>query len=327
MSMKTPGTDSFFRAPALLASLSLCAGVTAAQHVAAQQTHDAFQNAVLLSQSYRIMPNVTYNTASGKDQKLDLYLPTRAAGPVPLVVHIHGGGWVAADKESAAMAVLPYLQMGYAVANVEYRLAKDALAPAALEDTVCALAYLGRNAQNLKLDVNKIVVTGDSAGGHLALMTGMLPQDTPFVNQCAWAGSSWSGPYPSPLPKVAAVVNWYGITDVADMLEGPNIRSYAVGWFGQLPGKMELARTLSPIRHARANGPAVLTIHGDNDGLVPHAHGVKLKQLMDQAGQPNRLLTVPGGGHGGFTPEQQLTVWKGIREFLRERGLLPAAAR
>jgi acetyl esterase/lipase len=319
-------STSLYRLPTLLATFGLATALTWSQPAGAQQAHDAYQHAVLLSQSYRIQPNLTYGTASGKEQKLDLYLPTRATGPLPLVVLIHGGGWVAGEKEGMAMEALPYLQLGYAVANVEYRLAKDALAPAAVEDTVCALQWLGQNAQRFKLDVSKVIVTGGSAGGHLALMTGMVPQDTPFLNQCAWNGSTWAGPYTSGLPKVAAVINWFGITDVADMVEGPNIRSYAVGWFGQLGGRMELARTLSPIRYARRDGPAVLTIHGDADTVVPTAHGLKLKQVLDAAGQPNRLLTVPGGGHGGFTAEQQLTAWNAIRDFLRERNLLPATA-
>lgn len=88
------------------------------------------------------------------------------------------------------------------------------------------------------------------------------------------------------------------------MLQGPNIRSYAVGWFGSLPGRAALARELSPLSHVRAGGPAVFTIHGDADKLVPYAHGVRLKSALDKAGVSNVLHTVKGGGHGGFSPEQ-----------------------
>ncbi|MES2320119.1 MAG: prolyl oligopeptidase family serine peptidase [Pseudomonadota bacterium] len=118
------------------------------------------------------------------------------------------------------------------------------------------------------------------------------------------------------------MVNWFGITDVPDMLQGPNIRSYALSWFGSSPQRMTLARELSPVSHARKDGPAVLTIHGDADTLVPYAHAQRLKQAMDKAGQKNQLLTVKGGGHGDFSAAQQLANCEAIRAFLRERGLI-----
>lgn len=287
----------------------------------AQGADDGFRNAVLLARGHYVNANQTYHVASGRELKLDLYLPAGARTAVPVVMMIHGGGWVLGTRESNSLNVLPYLQMGYAVVNIEYRLAKSAPAPAAVEDTLCALQWIGRNAQRYKFDVNKVVVSGDSAGGHLALATGMLPSDSPFTNQCASAEPTWSGPYKNTAPKVAAVINWFGITDVADMLQGPNIRSYAVSWFGAMPERMELARKLSPVAYARADGPAVLTIHGDADPLVPHAHAVRLHKELDKAGAKNQLLTIKGGGHGGFSAEQQVQAFETIRTFLRGLGM------
>jgi acetyl esterase/lipase len=284
---------------------------------------DAFGGAVALAGSFRVVGNQTYATANGRDLKLDLYLPNDAAAAIPVVMLIHGGGWVIDTRESASLEALPYMQMGYAVVNIDYRLAKEALAPAAVEDSLCALQWIGRNAKRFKFDLSKVVVTGASAGGHLALATGMLPADSQFANQCASNEPTWSGPYANPAPKVAAIVNWFGITDVADMLQGPNTRSYAVSWFGSINERMALARSLSPIGYARAGGPPVLTIHGDNDPLVPYAHATRLKQALDKAGQKNRLITVKGGGHGGFTAAQQLANFEAIRAFLREQGLNP----
>lgn len=284
---------------------------------------DAFASAVMLGDSYNMVSNQTYLTASGRDLKLDLFVPAKAAAPVPVIMVIHGGGWVLGTRESASLRSLPYMQMGFAVVNIEYRLARTALAPAAVEDALCALQWIGRNAKRYKFDLSKVVVTGDSAGGHLALAAAMIPSDSPYTNQCASTEPTWSGPYANAAPKVAAVVNWFGITDMADMLQGPNVRSYAVSWFGSMPDRMDLARKLSPLSYVRAGGPAVLTIHGDADPLVPHAHAVRLKQAMDKAGQKNQLLTIKGGGHGGFTAEQQLANFQAIRSFLRERGMIP----
>ncbi|RLM49081.1 alpha/beta hydrolase, partial [Halobellus sp. Atlit-31R] len=159
----------------------------------------------------------------------------------------------------------------------------SAPAPAAVEDTLCALQRVGRNATRYNFDLSKVVTTGNSAGGHLALTTAMIPGDSPFTNQCAANEPTWAGPYQNPAPKVAAVVNWFGITDVADMLQGPNVRSYAVAWFGSMPERLQLARALSPLSYVRAGSPPVFTVHGDADPLVPYAHAVRLKAALDQA--------------------------------------------
>lgn len=311
----------------LLAAAFTCASSLAQDGAAPDSAAQGpFHTAVLLSHEMAVEPNITYLRASGQELKLDVYRPWRdSTARLPVVLNFHGGGWVAGNRESRALAALPYLQMGFAVVNVQYRLANVALAPAAVEDTLCALQWVGRNAERYRFDLERVVTTGDSAGGHLALATAMIPADSPFANQCAFTEGSWSGPYKNAAPKVKAVVNWYGITDVADMLQGPNIRSYAVGWFGSLPGRAALARELSPLTHVRRGGPAVFTIHGDADKLVPYAHGVRLKSALDKAGVSNVLHTVAGGGHGGFSLEQQVAIFSEIQAFLRRQEIIPAA--
>src|SRR5205807_3401043 len=147
-------------------------------------------------------------------------------------MHIHGGGWVVGAKESEMFNILPYLALGFASVNVEYRLGGAASAPAAVEDCRCALRWIIRNAERYKFDVNRIVVTGMSAGGHLSLMTGMLPASAGFDRHCAGGEERWTG-FDRREPKVAAIISWFGITDVRDMLDdAPNPRSYAVEWIG-----------------------------------------------------------------------------------------------
>jgi acetyl esterase/lipase len=292
--------------------------------VHAQATDDAFKSAVMLGHGFWPYPNQTYLTASGRDLKVDVIAPARAKAPVPVMIYFHGGGWVAGARENRMLLALPYLQLGFAVVNVEYRLSKTALAPAAVEDALCALQWVGRNAKKFSFDVSKVVASGDSAGGHLALATAMLPSDSPFTNQCAATETSWSGPYTNSAPKVAAVVNWFGITDLADMLQGPNIRSYAVSWFGSQSNRMELARGLSPIHLVQATTPPVLTVHGDADKLVPYAHARRLHAALDKAGVKNQLHTIKGGDHGDFTAEQQLQAYEAARAFLQGLGIVPA---
>ena len=130
--------------------------------------------------TYQVLPNITYGVASNVDLKLDLYLPRGERKPTPTLVYFHGGGWVEGRKENASLLLMPYLAMGWAVVNVEYRLGRVALAPAALEDTRCALRWVHKMAAQYKLDANALVVAGDSAGGHLALASAMLPVGSAF---------------------------------------------------------------------------------------------------------------------------------------------------
>jgi len=294
---------------------------TAASGLALGQLSDGERAAVLLSR-YEVVPNITYTTQSNTDLKLDLYLPPHEPGapPCPAVIVIHGGGWIAGTKEQSQLEVLPYLEMGYAAVNVEYRLARSALAPAAVEDCRCALRWVLRNAKRYNLDPNRIVLTGGSAGGHLALITGMLPASAGLDRECVTADDTgWSDAGSQGEMKVAAIVNWFGITDVPAMLEGPETHGYAVQWFASLPNREEVARRVSPLTYVRAGLPAVFSVHGDRDTLVPYAQAERLHAALTRAGVPNRLLTIPGGGHGGFTAEQVTAAFAAIKGFLVAR--------
>jgi acetyl esterase/lipase len=259
---------------------------------------------------FRIVPNITYLTANNFEAKLDVYTPT-SPGPHPTVLHIHGGGWVGGTKESVVLRALPWLEMGFAVVNATYRLARVSEAPAAVEDCRCALRWIVQNAKEYNFDPARIVVTGYSAGGHLALTTGMLPVSAGLDRQCP-------GPQE---PRVAAIVNWFGITDVADLLDGANMRTYAVGWLGSRLDRVEAARRVSPLTLVRKDLPPILTIHGDADPVVPYQHATRLHAALQQAGATTELVTIPGGRHGGFPAPEQIRAIDAMRAFLARHGL------
>ena len=287
-----------------LLGLALCAAAHAQLSPSASFATHALND-------YQIFPNLTYITASGVDVKLDIYQRRGVTAPQPTLVFLHGGFWAAGSKDAALMSLLPWFEMGWNVVNVEYRLARVALAPAALEDCLCALRFLNNNAKTYFIDTSKIVVSGESAGGHLALSLGIIPETAGFDRECAGA----------PLPKVAAVINWYGVSDVNDVVDGPHRANLAMQWMGSLPNRDELARKVSPLTYVRAGLPPVLTIHGDADTTVPYPQAVKLHEALGKAGVPNQLLTIPGGKHGGFTPDQRTRIFLTIREFLAKNGL------
>lgn len=278
---------------------------------AAAQLSPSADWAAHASNQYQTFPNLTYGTASNVELKLDIYKRRDTTGPQPTIIYMHGGFWAAGAKEGAIMTLMPWFEMGWNVVNVEYRLARVALAPAAVEDCLCALRFVGNQAKTYDIDTNRIVVTGESAGGHLALSLGMIPDTAGLDRQCAGAV----------LPKVAAVINWFGITDVYDVIEGPHRANAAMQWFGSLPNREEIARRVSPLTYVRSGLPPILTIHGDADTTVPYAHAVQLHAALTKAGVTNQLLTVPGGRHGNFTPAERTKIYTTIREFLAKNGL------
>ena len=271
--------------------------------------------AATLFKNYRVHPDITYLTAGNWQAELDLYQPTSVSEPAPTLVYFHGGGWYTGDKDEPILRLLPYLEMGWAVVNVEYRLSRVSLAPAAVEDCRCALRWVLDHAGDYNLDPDRIVVSGHSAGGHLALTTGMLTAAAGLDYRCIGRGE----------PKVAAIINWYGITDVLDLIQGDKVQSYALRWLGIRPDRESLATRVSPLTYVRPGLPPILTVHGENDPLVPYQQAVRLHRALNEVGVPNRLVTIPKGPHGPFSPEETLRAHTIISEFLEQHGLTRVA--
>jgi acetyl esterase/lipase len=267
--------------------------------------------AVHAANEYQIFPNLTYLTASNFEAKLDIYKRRDTTGPQPTVIYFHGGFWAAGTKEGSVMSLVPWFEMGWNVVNVEYRLARVAVAPAAVEDCLCALRYIANQAKTYDIDTNRIVLTGESAGGHLALTTGIIPDTAGLDRECAGAA----------LPRVAAIVNWFGISDVYDVIEGPHRANAAMQWFGSLPNREEIAHRVSPLTYVRSGLPPILTIHGDADTTVPYPQAVRLHEALTKAGVTNQLVTIPGGKHGNFTPDERTKIYAAVRAFLAKNGL------
>jgi acetyl esterase/lipase len=299
-------------------ALSLCVLLALVSPALAQPRTLDLPAAVAASQGMRVVPNVVYARANGWEGKLDIYAK-RSPTPVPTVIYIHGGGWVQGSKETYQLRLLPYLAMGYSVVNVEYRLANVSLAPAAIEDCRCALRWVIAHAKDYGLDPDRLVLAGDSAGGHLALTTGMLTTGAGFDRTCQTSAE----------PKVAAIVDLYGITDIADLLDGPGKKPfpenwpYTVQWLGNQANRAELAKATSPLTYVRAGVPPTISIHGDADPTVPYSHSVRLQEALQKAGVVHEMVTIAGGGHGNFQPDQWQTAYAAIEKFLAAN--VPAA--
>lgn len=281
--------------------------------VSAQNTSESL---VKIADKYWVSQDIVYGAANNTPLKLDVWYPRDNPNPTATLVYIHGGGWIFGTKEGSIFQTLPYLEKGWRVVNVEYRMASNSLAPAAVEDTRCALRWVFRNAKQYNFDTSKIVLTGHSAGGHLSLITGMLPDKTPLDNRC-YADEK----YGDVKMKVAAIVNWFGITDVNDIIQGENLKNYGVMWMGSLPNAYEIAKQVSPLNYVRPDLPPIITIHGDKDDVVPYTHASHLKDSLDKVKVPNKLITVKNGGHGQFQQADYVMAFEEIWKFLKENNV------
>jgi acetyl esterase/lipase len=249
----------------------------------------------LFALDYRITGNLHY--AAGASTVLDIIQPSAPAlADRPGAIVIHGGGWVQGDKEMMFdQYCLPLVRHGFVVANIEYRLAREAPAPAAVTDALEAAQWFRDHAAQYKVDPKRIIVTGASAGGQLALMVGMASESA----------------------KIAGVIDFFGVADVADQLEGPNARNYAALWIPEQPNRLDLARKMSPMSYVRKGPPPILVLHGDADPVVPYQQSVALVKAMKDAGGNAELVTVPGGTHG-FPPPQMSVLWPQIFQWLKK---------
>jgi acetyl esterase/lipase len=227
------------------------------------------------------------------ENRLDILRRRWSAGSAdrPAVVIFHGGGWVEGSREEMLVPVCHrYLERGFVVANVEYR--KGAIA-AAVDDAVLALGWFRRHAPAYGVNPDWIVVTGESAGAHLALMAAFLSSE-----------------------RTAAVVNFYGVTDLTSLLDRPAIRATLP------PGDPETAaRALSPVTHVRRGLPPLFSIHGTADDLVPTSQTSVLTNALRQAGNEASVLYVEGGKHG-FSGDRQEAAYLAVFEFLKRQGIV-----
>jgi acetyl esterase/lipase len=275
------------------------------------QAPEPLKSAIHIANSYRVVPNITYLKVDTVESKLDVYQSRAAATPSPTLLFIHGGNWVGGSKEASTLTLLPFLEMGWNVVNIDYRLVNVAPAPAAVEDCFCALRWIYQHAKDYNIDPQRIVASGNSAGGHLALLLATAPAAAGFDRRCPGAESL----------RVAAVVNWYGFPNLVDLMQGANARPAVSTWIGSGSDRMELAKRLSPSVYVRKENPPILTVHGDADPTSPYEHAVALHASLTQAGVTNELLTIPGGKHGGFTDIESAGIYARIASFLRKNNL------
>jgi len=254
---------------------------------------------------YTSVIDAIYSTSDVSMNRMDIYYPTNPKnGPVPVVINVHGGGWNHGEKE-AQTGFSVFFNMGLAVANLEYRMTPQATAPAAVVDMRCALMYLLKHADELNIDVNKVVFQGGSAGGHLALTAAYLQKDKTYDIGC----NDYTGDY-----KIVAVIDKYGPSDVTRFLHYKSL----VNWLGEYAEDTDFMKTISPCHLVNADTPPTYIIHGDADPIVEYEQSEFLVEALTAAGVRHQFTTVPGGGHGGFPTEYNTLMSEEITAFLTD---------
>jgi acetyl esterase/lipase len=262
----------------------------------------------------KVEQDIPYAGTKDPRQTLDLLLPKAPKGdkPLPVVVGIHGGGWLSGDKSQGVGGIMTLVASGeYAGVTINYRLSGQAPWPAQVFDCKAAIRWVRGNAEKYHLDPDRIGVIGGSAGGHLVAMLGTSGGVEGLEGDL--------GPYKGLSSQVRCVVDQFGPSELATMGDAPSSldhnapgspESKLLG--GPILENKEKAKVASPITYVSKDDPPFLIIHGDKDMIVPYDQSERLTKALKAAGVDVLLVKVEGGGHGGFrNPE----IPRRVRQF------------
>ncbi len=243
----------------------------------------------------RVERDLEYAKVGEKKLLLDLYLPEKADGPLPVIVGIHGGGWANGSKASGQGSWLA--RHGYAVAVINYRLSGEAIFPAQIEDCKAAVRWLRASAKKYNLDPERFGATGHSAGGHLTSLLATTGDVKEFDKGDNLGFSS----------RIQAAVPSAGPTDFLQMdahaPKGAKLKhdspkspeARLIG--GPIQENKDKVAKANPVTHVTKDDPPFLIVHGDEDATVPAHQAQLLDEALRKAGVEVKLHLVKGAGH------------------------------
>jgi acetyl esterase/lipase len=245
-----------------------------------------------------VLHDVVFGKGGDHDLHADIAYPKNATGPLPAVIHIHGGGWVGGSYQSSSIEWLA--RHGYFAASIEYRLSNVAKWPAQIQDCKLSVRWLRANAAKYNVDPNRIGVWGESAGGHLVTCLGTMADVKEYEGD---------GGYPGVSSAVQAVVDFYGPTDFTEVGNyTPAAIRYTEMLFGTTYAQNpDLWKSGSPLYYVKAGDPPMLLVHGEADALVPIAQSTVFDAALTKANVPHQLIVVKNANHG-FVPLPNTTI-------------------
>jgi acetyl esterase/lipase len=261
----------------------------------------------------QVQTDVEYARIGSTSLKLDLHRCGSQNGP--MVVWIHGGAWRAGSKSS--MPLTEIVRAGFPVASVDYRLSTEAKFPAQIHDLKAAIRFLRAQSKELGIDARRIVVAGDSAGGHLAALLGVTNGSKDHEGAI--------GPHQKDDSSVQGIISFYGAANLTTILDqstphGLKVRVPALDLFlgGQPADVPELAKLASPVFQVDPSDPPLLLIHGDQDPQMPINQAHELQGAYKKYGLKVQFEVVHGGAHGGklFYDPARIEL---VKQFLSEQ--------
>jgi acetyl esterase/lipase len=228
--------------------------------------------------------DIEYKNVNGKSLQLDIYKPKNLTESAPLLVFVHGGGWKGGKRSDYLVYLFDYAKKGYITATVSYRLKKDSIYPACVQDVSDAAHWLFSNADKYGYDPDRIAMIGGSAGGHLVLMTSYDLKEPHIQLDSAYLHS--------PRKKIKAVVDIYGPVDMTTPYA--QSQGLATGFIGHpYTERPDLYWEASPAKYLCEDLPPTLILHGTSDNLVPISQSDTLKARLDRLGVPNEYFKLP----------------------------------
>jgi acetyl esterase/lipase len=256
----------------------------------------------------------------GPRQKLDVYRRTDHPTGCPTLLQVHGGAWVIGDKKEQGRPLMLHLaKKGWVCFAPNYRLAPKGTWPDHLYDVKQALVWVKEHAEEYGADPGFVVVTGGSAGGHLASLLALTPNDP-----------AWQPGFEDEDTTVQGCVPYYGVYDIADDMKTKAGRDRRKRFLAKLVMKGNedaVFEAASPLRHVNPDAPPIFVIHGRNDTLAPVQEARELvRRLRETSTQPVIYLELPGTQHGFdvFPSIRSDHVVRAVGRFcegLRERAL------
>ncbi len=244
--------------------------------------------------------DVEYKKVNGKSLQMDFYRPKNANEPLPLLVFIHGGGWKSGKRADYLVYLASFAEKGYMTATVSYRLKRDSIYPACVEDISDAVKWLFKNGETYGYDPDRIALIGGSAGAHLALLVGYGWKDSRIQNDNTESAH-----------RIKAVVDIYGPVDLTT--EYGQTQRLVTGFIGHsYAEKPELYKEASPITWLKSSVPPTLILHGTSDKLVPISQSETLKSRLDELGVPCEFYPVPLWPHS-------MDIAKRVNDFSQKR--------
>lgn len=238
-----------------------------------------------------------YYADGSKDpyQSLDIFIPRKPKSlPMPLIVWIHGGAWMAGDKNHPPIG--PVLSRGYALASLNYRLSQQAPHPAQIHDCKASMRYIAANAKKYKIDMNRVGVWGHSAGGHLAALMGTSNNvkelegnlGNESFSSSVQAAAEWAGP--SDLASIASQapanckIDFKSPTNPVAGLLGPN-------------QSLQAHLAASPVQYVDKDDPPFFILHAEDDDIVPVGQARELSEILKRFGVEHYCRIPERGGH------------------------------